>query len=193
MSGQLEVPFVREAFTGRVAVRCVPSEDPLAIGKSHEDVGFPVCTATVAFDAEGYYAFCGWVQMVCSTDNSSGGREFEMDPLGPFSDNPAPFCFFGLAPTLFDAPSRDRRCELTWIAHSFLAVLDEIEGRRAVRALLGFEWGFEISAAGLIALRALTGLDASAWNNHLPMLRTIYPTWSFAADLHGLDASRETL
>lgn len=181
MGDRLEISFVHEGWSGAVTVGCVPSEDPVAIGKSEEDVGFPVCTARIASEANGYFAFFGWVQMVCSSDNPSDGREFEMDPLGPFSDGPSPFCFFGIAPTLFDAPSRDRRDELTWRAHSFLAVLDEIEERRGVRPLLGFEWGFDISPEGSIGLREPACLAASAWNAHLPMLRGTYPTWAFAA------------
>lgn len=184
MGERLEIPFAYRGCTGGVAVRCVPSDDPVSLGKSAEDVGFPVCTATVEFGAAGYFAFCGWVQMVRSSDNASAGREFEMDPLGPFSDSPSPFCFFGLAPTLFDAPSRDRRQELTWLAHSYLAVLDEIDERRGVRPLLGFEWGFEIAAEGPISLRVPARLEASAWDSHLPMLRAAYPTWSFAEGFH---------
>lgn len=176
---RLEVPFEYEDRRGTVAVTCVPSDVPALIGKDDSDRGFPVCTATVDIDAKGYFAFCGWVQMVRSTDNSSGGREFEMDPLGPFADNPSPFCFFGLAPTLFDAPSRPQRGELAWLAHSFLAVLDTLDDRRAARPLVGFEWGFNIAHDNSLELHPLGVLGNKDWDFHLPVLRQTYPTWSF--------------
>ena len=46
----------------------------------------------------------------------------------------------GLAPTLFDAPSRDHRDDLDWLAHAFLAHTPL--GTNAVEAVLGFSWGF---------------------------------------------------
>jgi hypothetical protein len=176
---RLEIPFDHAGRRGSVSVTVVPSADPLAIGKPEEDAGFPVCTATVELAQQGYRAFCGWVQLVRSTDNSSSGREFEMDPLGPFLDNPSPFCFFGLAPTLFDAPSRDSRDELDWVAHSFLAVDQIIEERRGVRPLLGLEWGFTVSSEGSIEIREPAQLDLAAWNDHLPVLTAAHPTWEF--------------
>jgi hypothetical protein len=48
-----------------------------------------------------------------------------MDPFDPFRLYELalwPYCWYGLAPTLFDAPSRGLRwSSLEWIAHSFLA------------------------------------------------------------------------
>lgn len=52
----------------------------------------------------GYRALFDWVQLVRSTDNSSAG--FDMDPIYSFEDGPSPNAFFGINPTLFDAPSR---------------------------------------------------------------------------------------
>ncbi|HEV2368267.1 MAG TPA: hypothetical protein VGR90_00240, partial [Acidimicrobiales bacterium] len=69
----------------------------------------------------------GWVQLVRSTDNASAGERFEMDPLLLFFDAPSPYCWYGTAPTLFDAPFRLRDVAMEWVAHSFLATtpLDE--------------------------------------------------------------------
>ena len=55
---------------------------------------------------------CGWIQVIRSTDNSSGGVEFELDPFGPFTETGSPYAFYGLAPTLFDGPGRDARDDL---------------------------------------------------------------------------------
>jgi hypothetical protein len=66
-----------------VHVECVPNTDPefygcwLPVAK-----GFPVCTATVDYPALGYRSLFGWVQVVRSTDNESGGLRFELDHSG---------------------------------------------------------------------------------------------------------------
>jgi len=177
----LDIPFTHEGRPGRVLVTCKPSTNPESIGKAPAHAGFPVCTATVELSASaGYLSFCGWVQLVRSNDNESGGLEFEIDPLGPFDDNPSPFCFYGFAPTLFDAPSRDTRTEMSWVAHSFLAGVDLIEERRGVVPLLGFAWGFEMAADGSIELQTPSSLELTRWNDHLPHLRRMYPSWAFA-------------
>jgi hypothetical protein len=110
--------------------------------------GFPVCTATVRYPRRGYDAMFGWVQLVHSTDNQSGGQHFEMDPFARFGDVRSPYCWYGTEPTLVDAPSRQDRAPIEWIAYSFLATTpidDVIQGSpRRVVPLLGFEWGFDI-------------------------------------------------
>jgi hypothetical protein len=177
----LDLPFMHEGRPGRVLVTSMPSTEPESIGKAPEHAGFPVCTATVELPASaGYLSFCGWVQLVRSNDNASGGREFEIDPLGPFDDSPSPYCFYGLAPTLFDAPSRDTRSDMSWVAHSFLAGTDLVDGRRGVVPLLGFAWGFEMAADGSIELQAPSMLELPRWDDHLPHLRRTYPSWAFA-------------
>ena len=40
----------------------------------------------------------GWVQVVRSTDNESGGDRFELDPFGLFGDAPSPYCWYGQRP-----------------------------------------------------------------------------------------------
>ena len=62
-----------------------------------------------------------------------------MDPFAR-SGADSPYAFYGLAPTLFDAPSRDHRDDLDWLAHAFLAHTPL--GTNAVEAVLGFSWGF---------------------------------------------------
>ena len=52
-----------------------------------------------------------------------------MDPFEPLGRLAHPFCLFGFAPTLFDAPSRDSRAPIVWTAHSFLAFIGE-DGNR---------------------------------------------------------------
>lgn len=82
--------------------------------------GLPVCTATIDYAGTGYAAAMGWVQFVRSTDS---GRPdvFELDPLALYKDVNTPYAFFGITPTLFDAPYRDAEQDLVWRARSYLA------------------------------------------------------------------------
>lgn len=177
---QLEFGFEHEGHAGTVGVTCVPSADPVAIGKDAADRGFPVCAAEVRLPgAEGYYRFCGWVQLVRSSDDAFGGTDFEPDPLGPFADSVSPFCFFGSLPTLFDAPSRQRGTPVDWTAQSFLAVLATEEGTRAVRAVGGFTWGFALEAGGDVNLKRPALHRATAWEARHGVLARAYPSWAF--------------
>ena len=144
-----------------------------------------MCTASVEYEGDGYDAFFGWIQMVRSTDNHSGGRSFEMDPLGWFPDSRSPYAFFGMLPTLFDAPSRGKRRRMSWEARSFLAttpiynVIERILRRRLVLPVTGFSWGFDIDDQGEIRLREITEIGVSQWVEHLDLLRRSYRTWRF--------------
>jgi hypothetical protein len=183
----MEIDFRHDGDQGRVTVTCVPNDDPGAVGKSEEARGFPICSATVAYPGAGYRAVFGWVQLVCSTDNASEGRAFEMDPLRFFEDSPAPYCWYGITPLLFDAPSRDERRRLEWVAHSFLAVTPrEPDAQKRVVPLLGFSWGFVIGDDGLIVLGPVEQLEAGDWNDHVPYLRDCYPGWQFSEAVSGL-------
>src|SRR4029453_5935565 len=97
--------FVWRGHTGSVQVECIPNNDPAGYGTVASDAfGFPVCTPTVRYPRRGYNAMFGWVQLVRSTDNQSGGEHFEMDPFALFGDVRSPYCWYGTEPTLFDAP-----------------------------------------------------------------------------------------
>jgi hypothetical protein len=175
----VEVEFQHDGEGGRVLVTCVPNDDPAAVGKLEVGRGFPVCTAAVEYQGRGYRALFGWIQLVRSTDNSSGGRAFEMDPFSLFEDAPSPYCWFGITPTLFDAPSRDEKVPMEWLAHSFLAVTPLRDRLRRVVPLLGFSWGFDIADQERITLRPVARLSAGDWDAHLPYLCKSYPGWEF--------------
>ena len=126
----LDVGFSWRGDVGTVHVEYVPNSDPEFYGCWWPVAeGFPVCTATVDYPTLGYRSMFGWVQVVRSTDNESGGSRFELDPFGLFGDAPSPYCWYGQRPTLFDAPSRSVRQPLEWVAHSFLATTPPGRGR----------------------------------------------------------------
>ncbi|MGC5411274.1 hypothetical protein ACPXCX_47535, partial [Streptomyces sp. DT225] len=173
------IPFLRDDIAGRVTVTLERVDDPVAVGKHPSSAGFPSCTAVVDYPGKGYRAMFGWVQLVRSTDNSSAGSAFDMDPFYLFEDAPSPYAFFGLNPTLFDAPSRAERAVLDWTAHSFLAWTPMDDTERRVVPLAGFSWGFDIDAAGEIALQGVQALTAEDWAGHLPYLGSSFPGWGF--------------
>ena len=178
----MEIPFTHHGQTGRVRVVLEATLAPDTLGARDGAMGLANCKATVEFSADGYLALFGWVQLVRSTDNSFQGHRFEMDPFDPFKlYEPAltPYCWYGITPTLFDAPSRDERVDLDWIAHSFLAASPLRGNRRIVTPLLGFSWGFHVFDERNIVLKPITPLTAVDWEAHLPYLRDYYKEWQF--------------
>lgn len=168
---------------GWVAITFEPNDDPGALGKPPAASGFPVCTAEVIYRGRGYKAALGWIQLVRSTDAANGGEEFEMDPYGPLGQLSHPFCFFGFAPTLFDAPSRDSRAPVDWTAHSFLCFIAGTSDRREARAILGFSWGFSIRDE-IFSYESPAVLGPADWDDHLSLLAQEHPAWAFAAGYH---------
>jgi hypothetical protein len=178
--GTVRLGFTVRGHAGAVEVNVVPNDDPAAFGTLAERSGFPLCTATVSCGGRGYTAVLGWIQLVRSSDGASGGTEFELDPYEPLGRLPHPFCWFGIAPTLFDAPSRPTRAPLEWAAHSFLAFI----GRpREARAILGFSWGFAVRG-GQVSIVRPRSLSSADWDRHLALLRREHPTWRFAPGYH---------
>ncbi|NED91591.1 hypothetical protein G3I76_67405 [Streptomyces sp. SID11233] len=173
------LPFTHDGETGSVTIDVEQVDDPRTIGKHPAMRGYPCCTSTVTYPGRGYRAMFGWVQFVRSTDNASGGADFDMDPFILFEDAPSPYCFFGINPTLFDAPSRAERRPMAWLAHSFLAYTPLDREQRCVIPLTGFSWGFGIDAEGNIPVRPAAALTAADWDEHLPYLGTSYPAWEF--------------
>jgi hypothetical protein len=180
---ELIVPFALRGRTGTVRVRIGPNDDPVALGCDLLDRtlprdaanGFPVCEAALVFDLVGYAAICGWVQLVRSSDASG---EFEIDPLSLLRGVDTPFAFFGVKPTLFDAPFRTSRHDLSWSARSFLCAVPDAVMSKSVRPVAAFSWGFSV-AHETIEINPATTLDLTAWDEHLPLLRTSFPNWTF--------------
>lgn len=178
----MEISFTHQGHKGRVIVTMETTLSPATLGVGDGALGLANCKATIEFSAGGYLGLLGWVQLVRSTDNPFQGRQFEMDPFDPFGlyERAAlPYCWYGIAPTLFDAPSRDERVPLDWVAHSFLAASPFGGNPRIVTPLLGFSWGFTISEEKKIELKPITVLGAADWEAHLGYLRECYQEWEF--------------
>jgi hypothetical protein len=176
----MRIDFALRGLDGSVTVAYERNERPDLVGSGPLSLGFPMCHATVDYPARGYDAVLGWVQLVRSDDNESHGREFEIDPLEFLGDVPHPFCWIGLAPRLFDAPSRERERDLDWSAHSFLCVPDGGPEGMEAQALLGFSWGFRVRS-GQILLDGPALLNDVDWDAHRDLLTARYPDWRFVA------------
>lgn len=176
----METLFRLRGIPGRVQVTYERNHDPALVGSGPDSAGFPWCHASVDYPAHGYDAVLGWVQLVRSDDNASGGREYEIDPLAFLGDVPHPFCWIGLNPQLFDAPSRRPLLDMRWRAHSFLCVPDGPPDALEAHALTGFGWGFDVrgSQIHLVEPYSLRELD---WDGHLPVLARSCPAWRFTA------------
>jgi hypothetical protein len=178
----MEFPFSHLGYKGRVVASVERTVDPAILGAWEGAKDLANCTATIEFEGRGYLQRFGWVQLVRSTDNAFQGEQFEMDPFDPFKlyeRAPTPYCWYGVLPTLFDAPSRDERVYLDWVAHSFLAVSPPRGNRRIVTPLLGFSWGFHIADDRTVTLDPVSPLTAADWESHLSYLRDCYPEWRF--------------
>jgi hypothetical protein len=186
----MEIPFSHQGHNGRVVVSVEKTIEPARLGARDGAIGLASCTATIEFAGRGYLQLLGWVQLVRSTDNSFQGEKFEMDPFDPFKlyeRAPSPYCWYGILPTLFDAPSRDERIRLDWVAHSFLASSPLRGERRIVTPLLGFSWGFHVADDGHVTLDPITSLTVADWESHLPYLRDCYTEWRFTEMLATTD------
>jgi hypothetical protein len=180
----VELPFVLRGVPGAVHVSLTENTDPPALGCDLLDPslppdaarGFAVCRATVELATEGYAAALGWIQLVRSSDG--GDDLWAPDPLALFREIATPFAFFGIKPELFDAPFRGTRDDLRWTARSFLCAVPDGVMSRAVAPVVGFGWGFSLSS-GTLDLDEPQPLPGSAWDDHVPLLRDAYPTWSF--------------
>lgn len=180
MVDRLTLDFERAGVPVTVAVELGVNDDPATLGCPEFARGFPYCRSTISPPARGYGDVLGWVQLVRQTEWDD---EFRIDPFEPLDpDPPHPFCFFGFAPTQFDAPHRDTRPDMDWLSHTFLAGLAGIHESAEVRAALGFSWGFSIRD-GQVEITGLSQLDPATWDAHLPYLRRTYPRWAFAPGL----------
>jgi hypothetical protein len=163
---------------GRVTVTLGPNDDPAALGCDPAAMGFPVCEATVDTPLRGYRALLGWVQLVGTRASAGDERRFEIDPLQIFEHVDTPFAFYGIQPTLFDAPSRrDRSQQLDWLAQTFLCA-STAPMARTIEPVVAFQWGFKIND-GQVAIVAAAPLELSAWAAHTPFLGTTYRSWQF--------------
>lgn len=185
----IELPYRWGEIEGAVQAELRENDDPATLGCPELARGFPWCRATVEPLGNGYTDLFGWLQLIDLKNFSTSelvmhtGNGFEIDLYLPLGSPPYPFTYFGMAPTLFDAPYTDEDWDFS--AHSFLCGLggDLHEVRRETRAILGFSWGFSRRGAE-IEFFGPEPLEADGWDRHRDYLEEAYPAWTFAAGFH---------
>jgi len=172
----LALPFRWAGFEGEVQVEIRENDDPAALGCQDFARGFPVCRATITPPSTGYSDMLGWIQLV---DDSWHGNGFHADGFEPLGDLSHPFGFYGVSPTLFDAPHADAEI-FDFLAHSFLCGLggELLEFRHEARAVLGFSWGCKKRGPQIELLRP-EALAPEAWDGHRGYLDSRFPGWTF--------------
>jgi hypothetical protein len=174
----LALPFRWAEREGEAKVEIRENDDPAALGCEEWARGFPVCRATLTAPSRGYADMLGWVQLVDDSYHADGFHADAFEPLGPVSH---PFGFYGVAPTLFDAPHFDGET-FEFLAHTFLCGLggELLEFRREARAVLGFSWGCRKRGAEIEFLEP-ESLPPESWDSHRGYLARTFPKWTFAA------------
>lgn len=177
---KLELPYRWNDADGLVRVEMAVNDDPGRFGGEEFARGCPYCRATIDPPALGYREMIGWLQLA-DLDDRPGG--FKVDLFEPLGKVPQPFAFFGFSPTLFDSP-HSTHPNWNFAAHTFLAgmggkLFEQTEGgRREVRAVLGFKWGFEKRGTEIDSFGP-EPLSPEDWDEHLPYLRQEFPAWKF--------------
>lgn len=176
----MELPFSWAGVEGRVRVEFGSNDDPVAFGCEEFARGFPYLRATIEPPATGYADMLGWVQLV-DTSFYDHGTGFVADGFQLLGDLSHPFGFFGVSPTLFDAPHTPDE-EAHFIAHTFLGGLGGplLEFRREVRAVLGFSWGFRKRGQEIEFIEP-SPLPPERWDAHRAYLDGTFGDWKFAS------------
>lgn len=174
----LALPFRWAGLEGEVSVEIRANDDPAALGCEEFARGFPVIRAEITPSPKGYADMLGWVQLVDDSWHGGGFHADGFEPLGPL---PHPFGFYGVSPTLFDAPHFDGE-NFDFLAHSFLCGLggELLEFRHEVRAVLGFRWGCR-KRGNEFEFFDPEYLPPERWEAHGGALARWFPEWTFAA------------
>jgi hypothetical protein len=172
----LALPFRWAGREGEVQVEIRENDDPAALGCEEWARGFPVCTAKITPPSQGYADMLGWIQLVDDSWHGGGFHADGFEPLGPL---PHPFGYYGVSPTLFDAPHFDGET-FDFLAHTFLCGLggELLEFRHEARAVLGFSWGCR-KRGPEIEFLGLEALSPESWDGHREDLADRFPNWTF--------------
>jgi len=104
---------------------------------------------------------------------------WEHDPIPITADLNTPFIYFGIAPTLFDAPVCIYRTDMDWTCWSFLTYIKDSVMTKETHPIFGFEWGFRVED-DKISIKVLRMIDVSeAWESQRDLLEDKFPSWRF--------------
>jgi len=130
----------------------------------------------VSFPGEGYAAAMGWIQLI----SYGGGEVVEVDHPPQHSDVATPYCYWGVRPSFFDAPSTTHE-GVTWVAEAFLATSPDTLMTRTVQPVCGFRWGYA-TTRNPPELLPVEKIGAAEWETARAALQERYPDWDFLSD-----------
>jgi len=205
----IHLPFEARTLAGEVDVTIRTNDDKqnaygfdiLYPGYSESELdanfnGFPVVQGDITYPIPsngtiGYGSLFGWIQF---TRNATDA-DWAMD-LYPFAlDIPTPFGYWGVNPSILDAPADPLpltdpivNSNVTWRAQAYLAQLVDAGITKNVTVIPGvaIEWGYDIvvpasnTSTRTIVVVEGTKLNTSIeWNARLPFLRESFTEWTF--------------
>ena len=173
---RLDFEFQRAGLPIAVRAELWANDEPAAYGCPEFARGFPVMRATIAGPTRGYQDLLGWIQLIRTPPEF--GERFHLDSVEMLGEVSHPFGYFGLAPTMYDAPHRDVLPDMDWVAHTFLGGIAGIYKEFEAHAHIGFSWGYAIRD-GAVSVTGLAELGPEAWDAHLPYLGATCPAWTF--------------
>jgi hypothetical protein len=178
------IPFRLRGLDGRIVVDLEANKDPRRWGydllglpyAAEVAEGFPVVRASVSFAGEGYAAAMGWIQIVrYGTGEAEDTVLVDLPPQ--LSEARMPYCYWGVCPSFFDAPSFAQE-GVTWVADAFLTVTPDALMTKIVQPVCGFRWGFKTSQNSSEFL-PLEPTDVKAWYRARKILQDRYPDGEF--------------
>ena len=119
----------------------------------------------------------GWVQVVQWREEGSEQDDVVVDKPPQLADDGSPYCFWGLKPSFFDAPSTTARLR-RWVAHAFLTVSPDALMTKEVRPLCGFSWGYSTLGPSPEAT-PVRPIGEESWRAVRDVLADHYPAWRF--------------
>ncbi|KAF2494346.1 hypothetical protein BU16DRAFT_540824 [Lophium mytilinum] len=206
-----ELPFESRSHGGLICITIQPNDDNKhAFGLdliypdvapsqlAHQFHGFPVLQGDITYPipsnpASGYASLFGWIQFIKQVPKSGDAGNWTMDAYPYAQDINTPFGYWGINPTVFDAPAIELAVDgkneaVVWTAQAFLCVLNDAGFTKNVSVIpgTGLTWGFDIDVdekspleRRVLVRRAETISVESEWPERLPLLRETFPEWDF--------------
>ena len=154
-------------------------------------VGYPTMRAHIdLYEGAGYATACAWIQIVTRREYASLEAVEPVDVVPSVDTHPTlaeagvPFFAFGFPAEIFDAPCNNLNglARLDWVADTFLVTLPSRANGHSIFRLAGFRWGhceYDLAGKRQVEISPLVVTDSSAWQQHLPLLRTQFGKWQY--------------
>lgn len=126
----------------------------------------------------------GWIQLIRYGGGEVGDEEVvEVDHPPQHSGAGTPYCYWGVCPSFFDAPSMTHE-GVTWVAEAFLTASPDALMTRTVQPICGFRWGYKTNRKPPEIL-PVEPVGLGDWAAARAALQERYPDWTFLSDWAG--------